>query len=94
MIYKVAEASTNRIVTLVVRNVSLNGIFHSNDALLRRLGSKHLMVSCVGMAEFEQGFIQRLAVKRASTMFFRGEANMLAYTKPDTQENRVLHVIA
>ncbi|KAF7503478.1 hypothetical protein GJ744_003707 [Endocarpon pusillum] len=51
-------------------------------------------VSLNGMAEFEQTFIQRLAAVRAATMFHRSETNMLAYIDPETQEARLLHLIA
>lgn len=79
---------------MIVKNVSLNGTFHSIHALLRPLKSNHLVVLCTGIIEFEQTFIQRLAAVRAATMFQRGETNMLAYIEPETQEARRLHLIA
>jgi hypothetical protein len=57
-------------------------------------GCDGLTALCVGMAEFEQTFIQRLADMRVAAMLYRGENNMLAYINPRTQEGRGLHLIA
>jgi hypothetical protein len=87
MVYKMIHTTSNLLPTLFIQNLSLRG-----ESVNLCMFYASLTISCawLDMAEFEETFVQRLAVNQAREFLRVGRTNILAYYAPSGNEARML----